>query len=74
MPDTQINMAPLKGKIREVYGSQEKFAEKVGLSLTSVSDVLNGKRGLSRDQIVIWAKALNIGLDTSEFNRVFFSA
>ena len=74
MSDTHISMAPLKGKIREVYGSQEKFAEKVGLSLTSVSDVLNGKRGLSRDQIVIWAKALNIGLDTSEFNRVFFSA
>lgn len=69
-----IDTTPLKGKIREVFGSQEKFAEKVGLSLTSVSDVLNGKRGLSRDQIVIWAEALNIKLDTSELNRVFFSS
>lgn len=69
-----INTAPLKGKIREKYGTQEKFAEKVGLSLTTVSDVLNGKRGLSRDQIVVWADALGVALDSPELNRVFFSA
>lgn len=69
----EMNTAPLRGKIREVYGSQEKFAEKVGLSLTSVSDILNGKRGLSRGQIVIWADALGIALDSPELNRVFFS-
>lgn len=69
-----INTAPLKGKIREKYGSQEKFAERVGLSLTSVSSVLNGKRGLSRDQIVTWAEALDIDLESAELNRVFFSA
>ncbi len=69
-----IDTMPLKGKIRERFGSQEKFAEEIGLSLTSVSDVLNGKRGLSRDQIVIWAKALAIELDSPELNRVFFSS
>lgn len=68
-----INTMPLKGRIREKYGTQEKFAEKVGLSLTSVSDVLNGKRGLSRDQIIVWAEALGIALDSPELNRVFFS-
>ena len=74
MGHSPINTAPLKGKIREVYGSQEKFAKKIGVSLTSVSNVLNGKSGLSRDQIVVWAQALNIDLSSNELNRVFFSA
>ncbi|MBQ7244602.1 MAG: helix-turn-helix transcriptional regulator [Bacilli bacterium] len=70
----QLNNAPLKCKIREVYGSQEKFAEAVGLSLTSINNVVTGKTSLSRDQIAVWAEALHIPLDSTELNRVFFSA
>ena len=69
-----INTAPIKGKIREVYGSQEKFANEVGLSLTAVNNILNGKSVLSHTQIEVWAKALNIDLSSPELNRVFFSA
>ena len=70
----QIDNAPLKGKIREVYGSQERFAAAVGISLTALSNVLNGNSDLSREKIALWADALHIPLNSPELNRVFFSA
>ena len=67
------NTAPLKGKIKEVYGTYDKFAEAIGLSRTSVCDIINGKRGMSHKQIVSWAGALGVELQSSDFNRIFFS-
>lgn len=73
MERTSINTLPLKGRIREYYGTQENFAKKVGLSLTAVNNILNGKSDLSRDQIIKWADLLDIDLSSTELNRVFFS-
>ena len=44
----------------EKYGSQEKFARKIGISRVSVSKKLNGVTGFSQNDIEDWALALDI--------------
>lgn len=50
----------LRGRIIEKYGTQEKFAEKLGLSSNSMSKKMNGKTGFSQKDIVEWSKLLDI--------------
>lgn len=50
----------LRGRIIETYGSQRKFAERIGLSSNSVSKKLNGKTGFDQNDIVQWSVLLNI--------------
>ena len=50
----------LRGRIVEKYGSQEKFAKKIGISRVSVSKKLNGVTGFSQNDIEDWALALDI--------------
>ncbi len=61
----------LRGKIIEKYGSQEKFAEVIGISSNSMSKKMNGKTGFSQKDIVKWSSLLGIG--ESEFAVYFFS-
>mgnify|MGYP002803101865 FL=1 len=50
----------LRGRIVEKYGSQEKFARKIGISRVSVSKKLNGVKVFSQNDIEDWALALDI--------------
>lgn len=55
-----FDYSKLRGKIREVYGSERAFAEHVGISSVSLSSKLNGKTRFSQDDIRNYAYALNI--------------
>ncbi len=69
----ELDTAPLKGKIREIYGSQEKFAETAGYSVTQVVNILSGRSDMSRKTVLKFAALLGIEPGSTEFNRVFFS-
>lgn len=60
----------LAGKIAEVFGTQARFAEAVGLSERSVSLKLNNKIGWKQAEMT---KACGVlGLDVAEVARYFF--
>lgn len=61
----------LRGRIIEKYGSQEKFAEKIGISSNSMSKKMNGRTGFSQRDIVKWSELLNI--KKSEYSEYFFN-
>ena len=50
----------LRGRIVGKYGSQEKFARKIGLTRVSVAKKRNGVTGFSQNDIEDWALALDI--------------
>lgn len=54
--------AKLRGRIVEKYGSISAFTECLNISLTQVSKKLNGVSGFSQEDIVEWAKLLEIDL------------
>ncbi|MBD5543758.1 MAG: DUF739 family protein [Lachnospiraceae bacterium] len=60
----------LKGRIKEVFGTQAAFAESVGLSKNSVSKKLTGKTEFTQSDIEKWAKLLNI--ERKDFGEFFF--
>lgn len=60
----------LRGRIVEKYGSQGKFAEKVGCSLSFLSQYLNGKKKLDQPTIDKWVDALDI--ESSDIYGYFF--
>ena len=61
----------LRGRIIEMYGSQDKFADKLGQSRNSVSKKMNCKTGFSQPDIVKWSLLLNIKVD--EYGEYFFT-
>ena len=58
MPD--FKYAKLRGRIKEKYGTQGKFAVALGLSPVSVSRKLTGKVPFTSDDIEKWCKLLEI--------------
>ena len=52
--------AKLKGRIVEKFGTQDRFAECVGISTTSMSNKLTCKTGLSQNDIIQWCGILEI--------------
>lgn len=50
----------LKGRIKEILGSQDKYAEILGVSNASVSAKLNGKVPISIKEMDISIEALKI--------------
>lgn len=60
----------LRGRIVEKYGSQEKFAEAVGISTNSLSKKMTGKTGFSQKDIVTWSGMLDI--NKSDYSEYFF--
>lgn len=61
----------LKGRIVEKYGSQCEFAKALNISESLVSLRMQNKVGFSKDDMVKWAKLLDI--DTSEIWDYFFA-
>ena len=60
----------LKGRIKEVFGTQANFALVIGLSRNSVCKKLKGKSEFSQSDIERWAKFLNI--ERKDFGEFFF--
>jgi transcriptional regulator with XRE-family HTH domain len=53
----------LRGLIVEKYGSQRKFAEKIGLSEQTVVAKLADRSEFSQSDIIEWSNALDIPAD-----------
>lgn len=64
-----MSYAKLRGKIREVFGTQDKFAEAMGMSTVSMSQRLNGKLEWKTSEIALACKVLGIPL---EDNATYF--
>lgn len=61
----------LRGKIIEKYGSQEKYAEILGISSNSLSKKMRGKTGFSQKDIATWSALLEI--DKDDYGKYFFA-
>ena len=55
-----FDYSKLKGKIKEVFGTQVVFAEAMGLSSVSVSDKLNNKTSWTQTEIQTACDILDI--------------
>ena len=60
----------LRGRIVEMYGTQERFAEAIGLSNVSVSKKMTGQTQFSQNDIALWCEKLEIPL--SDAGLYFF--
>lgn len=58
----------LRGRIKELYGSQKKFSDKLGISENAVSNKLSQKTEFSQSDVERWAVLLGIRrVDYGEF-------
>lgn len=64
-----MSYSKLRGKIREVFGTQEAFAEAIGMNTVSLSQRLNGKLDWKISEIAMSCKVLGIPL---EENAAYF--
>lgn len=66
-----MSYAKLRGKIKEVFETQERFAEAMGMDCSTLSLKLNGKSEWSRIEI---EKACNLlGIQIEEVYAYFFT-
>lgn len=65
------DLEPLRNRIISRYGTQSKFALKIGIPDRTVSEKLNGKSRLSQLDIEEWADALEIPKE--KYGKFFFT-
>lgn len=61
----------LKGKIKEVFETQDKFAEALGRSSATINERLNNKKQFTQDEINDAILLLNI--QAEEIKQYFFN-
>lgn len=67
-----MSYAKLRGRIKEYFGSNESFANKMGMDTSTLSQKLNNKSSWKREEI---EKACNIlCIDIREVYLYFFTA
>nr|DAR59308.1 MAG TPA: Protein of unknown function (DUF739) [Caudoviricetes sp.] len=66
-----IKYPKLRGRIIEKYGNMKNFSERIGISETSMSLKMTGKRGFTQKNVFDWAEALDI--DLSEVGDYFYA-
>lgn len=64
-----MSYAKLRGKIKEVFGTQEAFAEAMGMNTVSLSQRLSGKLDWKAPEIALACEVLGIPL---EENAAYF--
>lgn len=65
------NYNKLRGKIREVFGTQEKFAVSIGISVPALSQRLTNKTKFTQDEILKSCDSL--GIDSVDIADYFFT-
>lgn len=60
----------LRGRIIEIFGSQQAFAKAANKSISFVSQYMNGKKFLDQRDIDKWVELLKI--PANEINEYFF--
>ncbi len=58
-----MSYAKLRGRIREVFGTQEAFALAIGISSVTLSQRLNGKTEWKTNEIAKSCEVLGISLE-----------
>lgn len=61
----------LRGKIKEVYGTQEAFAKDINISVPALSQRLNNISRFTQDEILMSCNML--GIATSDIADYFFT-
>lgn len=61
----------LRGRIKEMFGTQENFALELEVSPITISKKLTGKTEFSQSDIEIWAQYLHIA--RREYVEYFFT-
>lgn len=67
MPKIEFNYSKLRGRIIEKYGTLSKFAEKMGVSLVTLSNKMNNVSYFSQDEIYTCCLLLDITDNSSYF-------
>lgn len=67
----KFNYNRLRGRIKEIYHTQEKFADALGVGRVSLSQRLSNKLEFTQDEILRACQLLNI--DWDEMEEFFFS-
>lgn len=70
MEQIKLNHDKLKGKIKEVLGTQSKLAEKLDVDETTISNKLNSNTYFSQKEILIICSILKISYE--EIPKYFF--
>ena len=65
-----MSYSKLRGKIREVFGTQEAFAEAMGVNVATVSAKLNGRSEWSRCEME--KACVILGIPMCEMHIYFF--
>lgn len=65
-----FNYSKLRGRIVEKYGTLSNFAKELGKPIQTISTKLNNKVGFTREDILTWARLLDIS--ESELGAYFF--
>ena len=65
-----MDYSELKGKVRGKFGTQEAFAQALGLSACAVNQKLNGKSQWSANEICVACELL--GISPEEMHVYFF--
>lgn len=63
MENINMNYDKLKGKIKEIFGTQGKLAEKMDLDETTISNKLNNNTYFTQKEIIKICYLLNIELE-----------
>lgn len=66
-----MNRPRIRGRIVELFGSQQNFARHLGQTEQTVSKKLRGKATLSQEDIIRWCEALRI--PAGEVGEIFFA-
>lgn len=54
---------------RSINMTQQELAEKVGISVTFLSEIKNGRKSMSVDTLIKLSKGLQVSLDTIVFGK-----
>lgn len=65
-----FDYSKLRGRIKEIYGTQEKFAEKLGISKSAMSQRLNNITEFSQEEMYLSCELLRVS--RSEIPEYFF--
>ena len=56
----EFDYSKLLGKIKELYGTQERFANRMGISMVTLSNKINNKSEFTQNQITMACELLEI--------------
>lgn len=65
-----MSYSKLRGKIKEVFGTQEAFASAIGINAATVSGKLNGRSDWTRKEVE--GACVALGIPMEEMHIYFF--